>query len=102
MLTKLEELIEEAYGLSISEFPSENFRDMGIYAEALKRGYSNRNWLKYRAKRDKQGFTMGDDLFLILMLMCEKAFNITIKDEEAEKINTIEELKMYVECYQHS
>ena len=96
MLTKLEELIEEVYGLPIMEFPSQDFRDMGVYAEALSNGYNKRNWIKYKPKRDRQGFSLGDDLHLKLLLMCEKVFNITIKDEGAEKMKTIYDLEEYV------
>jgi hypothetical protein len=96
MLTKLEELIEEVYGLPFKEFPSQDFHDMGVYTEALSNGYHKRNWIKYKPKRDRKGFSLGDDLHLKLLLMCEKVFNITIMDEEAEMMNTIYDLEKYV------
>lgn len=96
MLTKLEEIFEEIYGRSIEEFPSRNFGDIGRITDALRQGYKLSNWLKSKPTRDYQGFSLGDDLFLSLLLKTEKVFNITIKDEEAEKIKTFEDLNDYV------
>lgn len=96
MLTKLEALIEDVYRYPVSEFPNNDFRDMGHYVDALQHGYTKTNWLYFKPSRDRQGFSFGDDLLLELLLMCEKVFNITIKDGEAENIKTIDDLNNYV------
>lgn len=92
MLSKMEELIEEVYGYSIHEFPSNDFRDMGYFVDAVKHGYTKTNWLKFRTLRNRQGFSLGDDLLIEVLLNTEKAFNIVIRDEEAEKVTTISDL----------
>lgn len=93
-LIKLENLIEEVYGYPVWEFPSKDFRDMGNFVDAKNHGYSNRNWLRFKPRRDKQGFSLADDLLIILLLCVEKQFDIIIKDEVAEKINTTSDLQI--------
>lgn len=96
MLTKLEEIFEDIYGHSIEEYSSRNFDDIGRITEALRKGYTLNNWLRSKPSIDNQGFSYGDDLFIALLLKTEKVFNITIRDEEAEKLKTFEDLKDYV------
>lgn len=96
MLIKLQEIFEEIYGRAIEEYTSRNFSDIGKINEALKQGYTLKNWVRYKPRRDYQGFSSGDDLFIALLLKTEKVFNITIKDEEAEKIKTLEDWNDYV------
>ncbi len=94
--TKLEQIFEEIYGHSIEEYPSRNMSDIGRITDALKQGYTIKNWLKSKPTRDYQGFSLGDDLFLALLLKTEKVFNIVIRDEEADNIKTINDLNNYV------
>ena len=93
---KLGNLIEEIYEVSLDELPTNNFRDITIYAEATRNGVPSNKWQHYILKRDRVGFTKADDQHLELLLKTEKLFNITIKDEEAEKINCISKLDCIV------
>jgi uracil DNA glycosylase len=93
---KLGNLIEEIYEVSLEELPTNNFRDITIYAEATRNGVPSNKWQHYILKRDRVGFTKADDQFLELLLKTEKLFNITIKDEEAENVKTIVDLENMV------
>lgn len=89
-------LIEEVYEVTMDELPTDIFQNIAIYAEATRTGIPMKNWANYRIKRDGKGFTIADDLFIALLLRTEKLFNITIGDEEAEKILRVADLENLV------
>jgi uracil DNA glycosylase len=92
----LKRLLEEVYEVSYEELPSFLLNDIAIYAEATRNNVSRNKWRSYVLKRDRTGFTAADDKLLELLLNTEKVFNITIKDEEAEKVYTLNELELMV------
>ncbi len=91
--SRLYELIEQVYEVTMDELPTDIFQNIAIYAEATRTGIPMKNWANYRIKKDSKGFTIADDLFITLILRTEKLFNIPIMDEEAEKIVRIIDLE---------
>lgn len=90
---RLDQLIEEVYEVTMDELPTDVFQNIAIYADATRTGIPMKNWANYRIKKDSKGFTIADDLFIKLLLKTETVFNITILDEEAEKMDRISKLE---------